>query len=469
MDLATQQDFSRLRQKSMTSMPDRAEAATSKLLWQYCAVVLVTYLLAFAFHYTPPLLYVICITAVYCSATPTFLFSPRNVLYAYHLLFYGIAAMGAERYADFDYSEPAVNLSYLMLTVSYLVSYLTLFYAERVQTGRYRFLRVLTERPNASQFLSGYSLLMAAGSIFSAVMLVLCTGGLAHWLADPGRAFLGREGGGVYYILLLMSTSVAASCIGTNCFMGKSRVSLVAYLLILITLTPMLGGKQRVFMTLIFLFLPWVFFAKTRSRKAFYVFVSFLSCFALGTWFRNMHWIQAGDMLAYSLNYFSTLDNLVMSVRDMEPGWLQTTFLPFNKFLTPFGTGGNVVFYDMSAWLTSIYFPHLWDLRCTEQWPIETDLYLSFHYVFGLPLLIAYMTVVGVLSGVAYRTGSLGFMLVSTYVTLMLPSHLRGGLIIWTEFYLIPFWLLCLWFLGSALINRPHSNDRNSTGRASTV
>ncbi|QDS95827.1 hypothetical protein FF011L_46280 [Roseimaritima multifibrata] len=468
MDLAAHQDFSRRRQKPLAAGLGHDDTATQKLLWQYCAIALVTYLLAFAFHYTPPLLYVVCITAVYCSATPTFLLSPRNVLYAYHLLFYGIAVMGAERYADFDYSDPAVNLSYLMLTVSYLVSYLTLFHAERIQTSRYRFLRVLTERPDASHFLSRYSFLTAIGSILFAILLVLSTGGLAHWMADPGRAFLGREGGGIYYILLLMSTSVAASCIGTNCYLGKSKITLVAYLLILVILTPVLGGKQRVFMTLIFLFLPWVFFARTKSRKAFYVFVAFLSCFALGTWFRNMHWIQAGDMLAYSLNYFSTLDNLVMSVRDFEPGWLQTTFLPFNKFLTPFGTGGDVVFYDMSAWLTSIYFPHFWDLRCTEQWPIETDLYLSFHYIFGLPLLMGYMTIVGVLSSVAYRSGSLGFMLVSTYVTLMLPTHLRGGLIIWTEFYLVPFWLLCLWFLGSTLIKH-RTGDRTSTPSTAVI
>jgi len=270
---------------------------------------------------------------------------------------------------------------------------------------------------------------------------------LALWLADPAKAFLGREGGGVFYLGFGLSLGIACCCAGVYAAGSRHWLLLVLYLLFICACGPLLGGKARVFATLAYVTLPWTFCASVMSRSTLILISGLVGSFTAITFLRNMSWMRADDFLGYALNYFDTFDYLVLSVSDFEPSWLQTLFLPFNKFLTPFGVSNNAVFYDMSNWLTSVYLPHIWAFRCTVQWPVETDLYLSLHYVFGVPLLMLFMLGNGLIFNMAVRSRSVGLTYVSAFASFYMVAHLRGSLILWTDFFTIPYWIFCFYLL----------------------
>ena len=417
------------------------------LLWCMSMLVTVLYALAYLASYTPPVMYAISVLIIYAAAPPRYLFSPRNFLAGYHMMFYAIAVMGAERYHEFDFSERAVVISYLMVATSYVVCYLTLFHTETWLGGQAG-VQSITPMAVASRkgsFMISFTTI--ACGLLCAAGMVLASGGVAHWMADSGHAFLGREGGGIYYLGFIMCLGIGFCAAGVFAAQSRNLLIVLACLALVAVCTPLLGGKHRTFTMLAYATLPWTFCASVMSRSTLYLISGLLASFVALTYLRNMSWITADNFLAYSLNYFSTFDNLVMSVRDFEPSWFRTLFLPFNKFLVPFGIGDNSVFYDMNAWLTSIYLPHIWELRCTEQWPVETDLYISTYYVFGIPLLMLYVAGTGLLFNYAVRSQSVGMMYVSAYATFYMLAHLRGSLILWTDFYTIPYWMLSFWIL----------------------
>jgi hypothetical protein len=424
-----------------------AEHRQTGLLWCAAALVAVLYATAYFQSYTPPLMFVISVLAVYVSAPPRYLFSPRNFLTGYHMLFYGLAVMLAERYQHFDFGERPVVISYLMVITSFVVCYLTLFHTE-TWLGAHSWVQRMTPSPTKSRRGSLMtSVFMIVAGLACAAAMVQASGGVQHWLHDPARAFLGREGGGVYYLGFIMCVGIGCCAAGVFAAQSRNLVIVLVCLAMIAALAPLLGGKQRTFTMIAYAALPWTFAASVMSRSTLFLISGLVGSFSALTYLRNMSWITADDFVGYSLNYFSTFDNLVLSVRDFEPSWFQTIFLPFNKLLTPFGIGDNSVFYDMNNWLTSIYLPHIWALRCTEQWPVETDLYLSTYYVFGIPLLILTTTVYGLLFNLAIRTRSVGLIYVSAYATFYMISHLRGSLLLWTDFYTIPYWVASYWVL----------------------
>jgi hypothetical protein len=112
--------------------------------------------------------------------------------------------------------------------------------------------------------------------------------------------------------------------------------------------------------------------------------------------------------------------------------------LLFNKFLTPFGLSDPSLYYDMNHYLTDIYFPTAWEIRATEQWPVEADLYLNFYFFFGLPLIYGYFFIISLIHGKAKRSASLGLWVVCALLIFTIPSHLRGSLYNHVDFYQYP-------------------------------
>lgn len=415
------------------------------LLWLSVGLVAVCYGLAFKIGFMPPLLFALSVLLVFSSAPPVHLLSPRVLLTAFYLLWYTVPLMYATRYELYTFTEPETLRAYLMIVCTFLIGYVFLYYGERPQSLRAP--RFLLGAPRTTLWLWVIAVVALVVMLTSCHFLVLSTGGLQRWLLNPGRAFLEREGAGVYSILLAFSSSTAAATIGAGCARSGRRWPVLAFAVIVLLISPLLGGKGRIFMTFVFLLLPWIFLARPSSRGAVAAGFLFLLSFTLVTYLRNHSWITPDQFFAYSLNYFNTFDLLVVSVTDFPPGWFETVLLPFNKFLVPFGTGDENFHYDMSAWLTWVYYPHIARLRATEQWPIETDLYLSFKYVYGLPLLALYFYVYGRVFELATRTRTLGAVFVSAFVTFSLAGHLRGGLLNWTDFYLIPFYLFSYFLL----------------------
>ncbi|HFG1709339.1 TPA: hypothetical protein ACGF01_003620, partial [Vibrio cholerae] len=267
------------------------------------------------------------------------------------------------------------------------------------------------------------------------------SGGINVWLENPGDAFLNRAGSGVYVILSHFSSIILASLVGLYAYKYKSFSMWLIFFIWLLLTSPVHGSKFQISLLFILTLLPWLRERKTFSITSFLLVISFLMIFLLGMIFRGAD-IKDVDKLFNLFNYFSTLHNLAISVSDFEPGSEFTFWLPFNKFLSPFGLDAGIEYYDMNHYLTDIYYPQAWEIRATEQWPVETDLYLNFYFFAGLPFMFVYMAIIGMIYKRSLVTSSFGLSIVSLLMTIFMISHLRGSLYNHTDFYMIPYMVL---------------------------
>lgn len=407
-------------------------------------------------------LFCLLTVAMMTAAWPSHLFSPLMVIYGYYAVWYLIPLQFAEKYEVIRYAKSDVALATWMLFTTLWVSVLSVVTYDRYALRKLARVPVLVEVPRHREFVKAkfYMLICLAVCLFAVAGLIQNSGGIQPWIDAPGKTFLTREGGGVYSILLIFGSMFFALTAGYLAKVRQRTSYYIVALAFLVFFSPFLGGKMQNFLSLFFLAAPAIYASKAKGAILLWMSILFVFTFLVGIYFRNLSWITPDQLLRYSLNYFNTFELLVISVQDFEPSWFSTVFLPFNKFLTPFGIKDDV-FYDMSAWLTSIYFPESWAIRATEQWPIETDFYMSFYYLFGLPLLVVYVILLQYAFFNGLRTRSLGWVFISTHMSFNLMSHFRGGLILWNDLYTVPFYLLAYILFRSLVIPKPNVNVKS--------
>lgn len=400
---------------------------------------------------------------------PSHLFSPLTVIYGYYTVWYLIPLQFAEKYEVIQYANSDVVLATWMLFTTLWVSVLSIVLYDRYVVHKSAFVHIIVQTPARNVLAQAKIYMWSCFGVclFAIAGLIQNSGGIQPWIDAPGKTFLTREGGGVYSILLIFGSMLFALTAGYLAKEAKNILYYIFALVFLVFFSPFLGGKMQNFLSLFFLAAPTIYTSRAKGAILWWISILFIFTFLLGIYFRNLSWITWDQLLRYSLNYFNTFELLVISVQDFSPSWLSTVFLPFNKLLTPFGTKENI-FYDMSAWLTSIYFPESWAIRATEQWPIETDFYLSFHYVFGLPLLAIYILILQYTFFTALHKRTLGWVFVSTHMSFNLMSHFRGGLILWNDLYTIPFYLVAILLLRRQVLDQRITGAKRTLNRSSS-
>lgn len=374
---------------------------------------------------------------------PTRTISPASVLYGYYGLWFIVAPIFAKRYEDYVFTLPeytlAIVLAYSVFGSGLIALYIGEFAGARQYLPKMQKVEI-DEKPQRRLQIS--ILVLYAIASVAVMMIVISSGGLAKWIADPGDAFLNRGGSGIYVIISHFSAFALAAISGYYTYVRGSKLPIVSYLIWLAITSPVHGSKLHIATLGIVLFMPWLSKLRPLSFKSiiFYFFLAFV--FFLGMYFRGLTWEDMAFSLPYVLNYFSALENLAFSIRDFDPGFITTFFLPFVKFLTPFGLAEPNMYFDMNHMLTDHYYPEAWEIRATEQWPVETDLYLNFYFICGLPLVAGYFYIVGFLHGRAHSVKTLGWIFVSTLMSVWMISHLRGSLYNHTDFYQYPYLIL---------------------------
>lgn len=366
---------------------------------------------------------------------PKHLISPASVIFAYYGIWYIAAPAFASGYQGDVLLEGDYQLSFILLMVT---MFFCIFGASAVEMKSTPFKPVLVR--DSLNFGIYLFVLLILYCICTAMLALIVTnsGGFVYWLSNPGDAFLNRAGTGIYVIISHYFGFILAALSGYVAYHFKKNYVIYSYIFWLMATSFIHGSKFQIGLFIIVSLLPWLFFTKFISVRTciFGFFLSFL--FIYGMVLRTEGVVDLDRVKSY-LNYFSTLHNLALLLRDYEPDFLYTWFLPFNKFLTPFGLANNVEYYDMNHYLTDIYYPHAWEIRATEQWPVEADIYLNFWFLLGLPIVFLYFYMVGFVYSKAVYTRSLGYIVASAMLTLLIVSHLRGSLYNHTDFYLYPF------------------------------
>lgn len=374
---------------------------------------------------------------------PKYALSPLTIFFAYYGAWFVVAPIGGPNYQGL-LELPEYSLSFCFLYSVYVVGVMSIRYGEEFVS--------INRKPSTLIYddsLSRFPKYIIGLILFSTLMLVcivLVSGGFKFWWADPGNAFLKRAGSGVFVILSHFSSLTLALISGYYTFKTKKKWPILIFLIWFILTSPVHGSKFLLSVLLVVLFIPWIKETKLLSVKSIILYISFILIFYLGLYFRDFP-------LKMVLNYFTSLENLAMSIRDFEPSYLKTFFLPFVKFKTPFGLRDIKMYYDMNHMLTDYYYPDVWKIRATQQWPVETDLYLNFKFHFGLPLIALYLGFIGYIYKRAIVVGSLGHWFASIMMTLFMISHLRGSLINHTDFYMYPFIFIVFYIFKNYSLN----------------
>ena len=380
------------------------------------------------------------------------LVSPKSILYFYYLVWFVVAPLLASRYRNVFTSPNDLNYSYLMLSICFLIARLSIDLGQYFG-GKVRMRSTSDEnvaRHSLSPILIFTSIFLSASICF--ILVMASSGGIVQWVGDPGNAFLNRAGSGFYVVLGHFFTYLASAYAGYIYFVsrfGWSKLAGVIFVVWLFLFSIVIGSKYQLLLFILTFLTPLCYKRKLLSRLGFYISCLGIVVFILGLWSRNTSWITLRDIIPYSLNYFDTLDLLLVVTKDFPAGFMETFWLPFNKFLTPIGLSDAKLYYDMSHYLTDIYFPNSWAIRATSQWPVEADLYLNFYFFGGLPLFSIFFFISGFLWSWAQRRATIASLFIGLFCVINILPHLRGSLYNHVDFYQIP-----MIFLAAFVLNR---------------
>ena len=409
-------------------------------------ITIILYISTVILWKAPPITFLLAVSLIYFIDRPKYIFDPQNILFGYYVLNFTFPIIFAPRYSFNTFETYEEKLAYILLFSTYFIGSLTFSFL------RNSFLKDSFKIPKPNVLLNKKKLkflwlFLLIANFLLCFLIIIKSSGISFWIENPGRAFLQRDGSGLYNILFIFSCTIFFPLSGYLSLKIKSHKYIFVAIIFFIVGLPFIGGKARSFIYIMALASPYIFFTKLRMKHLVIGFLFFCLCYGSVTYFRSGNYLTSDMIVDYTLNYFTTYENLVVSLSDINPSHFKTCFLPFNKFLTPFGVNNNIVYYDMSAWLTDIYYPTHWAVRATEQWPIETDMYLSFWYIYSLPLLVLFFSFFYIIFLNAIKTKQLGYMIGALNLSFYMQSHLRGGLIIWTDFYFIPMIFFIIYIL----------------------
>ena len=401
--------------------------------------------------------------AILVLAPPTYAVSPLTMIYFYYGLWFVIAPHIALTYAGrtLDLEEYRLAFCFAFCTFAIAVLAAQLGTQSGFRQRRADDTQTPPTFPRKTQLLSHISLptailLLAAASSFWVWMIVASSGGLQRWISAPGDAFLGRQGSGVFVVASHFCSQALAALVGYYAYTRRIIWPLAAFIGWLALTSPVHGSKMQISLLLLLMLLPWLRSMPFVSFGAAAVFAGVTASILTGFYLRGFDLLN-GSRLAGYFGYFSALENLAISLRDFDPDFLLTFFLPFNKLLTPVGLSDPKLYFDMNHFLTDIYLPHNWAIRATEQWPVETDLYLNFYFFGGLPLVFGYFFLCGWIDGFSRRNQCLGACFAAIMTTVQILSHLRGSLYNHIDFYMVPYLIVCFFLLRNLRFSDPRA------------
>jgi len=194
------------------------------------------------------------------------------------------------------------------------------------------------------------------------------------------------------------------------------------------------------------------------------IFVLLIVMFSVGMYFRSQGFYDTPRMaLEYFQSYFNTifLHDIVLS--NLPHGSMSSMLMGFWKYTEIFSGTIPRESYDLSVALTQIYFPRDWyAYGATQQWPIETDFYLTFvSPIFWFIPVFIYSTLWMILEKRA-STGVPFFVFVFGAELVRIMSIFRSGLLTWNIWVLITFYLL-IYIVCVKIFRRKADDDKIAT------
>ena len=277
---------------------------------------------------------------------------------------------------------------------------------------------------------------LGGATLLLVLVFVHLTGGWRAWLTSYSYTYLmGRQGLGAFNFALIALGNLTVFLLGLRNF--ALRGGLLGILPALIVILPLgyVGGFKSRLLFLLFLFLfPYLLRIVPRVGLLAMGFLGFLVTLYLLTLVRTSGFYASPqaflEMISGYFNSYPLHDKIVMS---REPAFFQTVLQVLVKPMQYLGLAPASADFDISVMLTKEFFPDQWFLeRGTQQWPIETDLYLNYY---GIPFqwipLLCYAGFLSWLFRSAITRQNYASMSIYALEFLRVFSTMRGALIPW--------------------------------------
>lgn len=262
------------------------------------------------------------------------------------------------------------------------------------------------------------------------------TAGISEWMSNYSYTYLTkREGYGLLNVIIIALGNLAVYLLGLQTVRSSRKLPIIVKAIILCAILSLIGGIKSRFIFLLIVYLsPFFLGMRFRLRTVFLFAISFFALLYVGTLFRTeFFYASASYFLEMLIGYFNAYQLHDMIVTSRAPDLFQTIWQLAVKPLQIIGLMSPDASFDISVMLTKEYFPDQWaNQRATQQWPIETELYLNYLGVYfsWIPLLI-YASLMGWLYRVAILGKNYWMLLIYVMEFQRLFSMLRGTLIPW--------------------------------------
>ena len=277
------------------------------------------------------------------------------------------------------------------------------------------------------------------------VFFITETGGFSYWFENYSSTYLhGRAGFGWLLTMAITLSNITVFYFGIRFYQLRNSVRVRMIFLILafsmIFLSGFAGGfKSRIILLIIIFYVPTLMSIKLSLTKLTVLALCFFTFLFLLTYVRSEGFYGTfGFFLEGLVGYFNTYYLHDMVVQSRDPSFFTTTGYFLNKPLMMLGLIGPNHEYDLSIMLTKEFYPNHWYIdRATQQWPLETDLYLNFggFYLQLLPVVL-YATFISAIYKLAFVKARLAFILIAIFELIRIMTTLRWVLIPWD----IPIW-----------------------------
>lgn len=351
------------------------------------------------------------IICTYLFFRPNHFFHPCNVIAAFYTLFLVLPSSANLyfHYVDWEYLLPWGQYVFWNEMSAYSLyqiqfTFLTLYVAcySLLAKGDSRLSenvdRIIIKIDNTRISPSGLTILYVT-SVFLYFFFITETGGFLHWFENYSSSFLlGRGGFGWLLTFVITVTNLIVFLLGIKFFQhrfGESRKRLFILLVAIgiILLSGFAGGfKSRVIILVIVFYVPSLLSVRLSLTKLMSLGLAFFTALYLLTYVRTGGFYGGfGFFLEGLVGYFNTYYLHDLIVQERESGFFTTIGYFVNKPLMMLGLIGPDSEYDLSVMLTKEFYPDQWYVdNATQQWPLETDMYLNFggFYLQTIPILI---------------------------------------------------------------------------------
>lgn len=399
----------------------------------------------------------ILIFGIYLTFRPEAFLHPSNFIFANYLLYLLMPYSLFLVYKTFeieyllpwgminDWSKISNDALY-HFELTFLLFFLsaTFFYSKFAKSSSWqdkRELKYLYE-------ISAPAVMVLTGFVFvGCILFFILTGGVTAWLSNYSETYIaGKAGVGLLNYSLIISAHLLAFIAGWMKWRDSQRFSNIAWTSILITILACIflqGIKSRIPLILFFFLAPKLVSVELKLNKAIIYFLLLILLFSVGMYFRSGGFYDTPRLaLEYLQSYFNTifLHDIVLNASPATDS-LGSMFRGFNKFRELVGEQVPREKYDLSVALTQIYFPNDWyNDGATQQWPIETELYLANGQPLFWMIPIFIYTFVITIIGRKARQGVPFFLFLFGAELVRIMSIFRSGLFTWDLLILISYY-----------------------------